>query len=103
MGLAEEDWLETITEIDMSIVHYEAFSKCGKDLAHYLKDSLGCDLIIALTHMRVPNDRKLSMEVPEIDIILGGHDHIVICEKSNESLFIKSGSDFKDYGILKVE
>ena len=52
--------------------------------------------------MRVPNDKKLAAEVPGIDLILGGHDHIVICEKVNESLFIKSGSDFKDFGILDV-
>ncbi len=35
----------------------------------------GCDLIIALTHMRDPNDLRLAREVPEINLILGGHDH----------------------------
>ena len=35
----------------------------------------GCDLIVALTHMRVPNDVRLAKEVPEIHLILGGHDH----------------------------
>jgi hypothetical protein len=28
--------------------------------------------------MRVPNDLILAKEVPEIDLILGGHDHIVM-------------------------
>lgn len=28
--------------------------------------------MIALTHMRMPNDEILALEVPEIDIILGG-------------------------------
>ena len=31
--------------------------------------------MIALTHMRWPNDRKLAKEVKEIDLVLGGHDH----------------------------
>ena len=35
----------------------------------------GCDLIVALTHMRDPNDLRLAQEVPEIHLILGGHDH----------------------------
>ena len=35
----------------------------------------GCDLIVALTHMRVPNDVRLAEAVPEIHLILGGHDH----------------------------
>ncbi len=35
----------------------------------------GADYIIALTHMRWPNDRRLASEVDEIDLVLGGHDH----------------------------
>jgi len=51
----------------------------------------GVHFIIALTHMRWPNDMRLARNVQEIDIILGGHDHeygvkdidcklIVLCE-----------------------
>ena len=29
IGLAEGDWLDTLTEIDMSIVRYEDFVKCA--------------------------------------------------------------------------
>jgi 2',3'-cyclic-nucleotide 2'-phosphodiesterase (5'-nucleotidase family) len=32
--------------------------------------------VIALTHMRTPNDIRLAESVPEIDLILGGHDHV---------------------------
>ena len=32
--------------------------------------------MIALTHMRTPNDILLAENVPEIDLILGGHDHV---------------------------
>lgn len=32
-------------------------------------------MIIALTHMRDPNDIRLAEEVPEIHLVLGGHDH----------------------------
>lgn len=32
-------------------------------------------MIIALTHMRAPNDQRLAEMAPDIDIILGGHDH----------------------------
>jgi 2',3'-cyclic-nucleotide 2'-phosphodiesterase (5'-nucleotidase family) len=37
----------------------------------------GAELVIALTHMRVPNDIKLAQAVAEIDAVLGGHDHHV--------------------------
>ena len=32
-------------------------------------------MVIALTHMRWPNDLRLATQVPEIDLVLGGHDH----------------------------
>ena len=35
----------------------------------------GADYIIALTHMRWPNDIRLAEQVEEIDLFLGGHDH----------------------------
>ena len=35
----------------------------------------GVDCVIALTHMRWPNDIRLAKNVSEIDLILGGHDH----------------------------
>ena len=54
--------------------------------------------------MRVPNDRKLSNETKEIDLFLGGHDHIYYHERtSNGNLFIKSGADFKAFSLITVE
>ena len=40
-----------------------------------LKDEMGVDIVIALTHMRWNNDRRLANEAKYIDVILGGHDH----------------------------
>ena len=31
--------------------------------------------MIAVTHMRWPNDIRLAEEVSDVDLILGGHDH----------------------------
>lgn len=44
-------------------------------LSPSLSHTQGCDLIVALTHMRVPNDIQLAKAVPDIHLILGGHDH----------------------------
>lgn len=45
-------------------------------VAQNLKEEQGCKVVIALTHMRTPNDLRLAQEVEEIDLILGGHDHV---------------------------
>ena len=54
-------------------------------LARELKKNKNCEIIIALTHMRTPNDIRLAENVAEIDLILGGHDHIY--EKKKVSIY----------------
>jgi 5'-nucleotidase/UDP-sugar diphosphatase len=34
-----------------------------------------CDVIVALTHLTLAGDQQLAEQVPEIDLILGGHEH----------------------------
>ena len=76
IGLVEKEWLDTLAAIDPGHVTYTDYVDCGRLLARNLKEVHGCRLIIALTHMRTPNDERLAKEVEEIDLILGGHDHV---------------------------
>jgi 2',3'-cyclic-nucleotide 2'-phosphodiesterase (5'-nucleotidase family) len=46
-----------------------------------LRDELKCELVVAVSHMTLVNDRKLAEEVLGIDIIFGGHDHLLVHEK----------------------
>jgi len=63
-----------------------------------------CDMIIALTHMRAHADRELAANVPEIDFVLGGHDHSYITEvdESTGVFVIKSGTDFEEFNDFEV-
>ena len=47
--------------------------------------------MIALTHMRTPNDIRLAENVPEVDLILGGHDHVY------EKLLVRDGNFVMNY------
>ena len=53
-----------------------------------------CDLIVALNHCRRPVDEALAKAVPQIDLILGGHDHHQMIKQVNKIPILKSGSDF---------
>ncbi len=63
----------------------------------------GCNLIIALTHMMNKSDENLQDKVKGIDLILGGHDHCYFVRKREESIVLKSGSDFESFSILDLE
>ena len=75
MGLAEEDWLSTLPLIELKDVIYLDYVEEARRLCRVLREEEQVDLVIALTHMRVPNDMHLAAEVPGIDLVLGGHDH----------------------------
>lgn len=103
IGLIEYDWVTTLNCLDVDDIIYEDFVECGTRLAHQLREDYSCDLVIALTHMRIPNDRRLAALVPGIDLVLGGHDHLFAIEKVEQVLVVKSGTDFLCISEIQIE
>ncbi len=62
----------------------------------------GADVIIALTHQKIFEDMDLAKEVPQIDLILGGHEHQAITHRRH-ALIHKSGSDAQFLGRIDLE
>ena len=67
MGLVEPEWLLTIPSIEESDIRYVDFCETGRQLAAELAAD-GAELLVALTHMRTPNDLVLAAQVPEIQV-----------------------------------
>uniref|UniRef100_A0A061QQ45 5'-nucleotidase n=1 Tax=Tetraselmis sp. GSL018 TaxID=582737 RepID=A0A061QQ45_9CHLO len=103
LGLVEREWLETLACIDISEVLYIDFVDEGRRIAKDLIAN-GAQVVIALTHMRVPNDMRLAAEVPEIDLILGGHDHHYEAGPvgPHNTWLVKSGTDFRDLSLIQL-
>ncbi|XP_027201811.2 mannosylglucosyl-3-phosphoglycerate phosphatase [Dermatophagoides pteronyssinus] len=99
IGLIEEEWLSTLV-LDEDDIEYSDFVIEGRRLARNLKEEGGVDIVIALTHMRTYNDIRLAEQVDEIDLFLGGHDHVYEIRKINQKLVIKSGSDFRQFSKI---
>jgi len=102
IGLVEEEWIETLSTIDPEDVEYTDYVTEGLRLAKELRAE-GVDYVIALTHMRWPSDIRLAENVPEIDLILGGHDHDFGIKEVNGKMIIKSGTDFRNYAVVTLE
>jgi 2',3'-cyclic-nucleotide 2'-phosphodiesterase (5'-nucleotidase family) len=69
-----------------------------------LREEEAVDLIVAPTHMRVPNDIQLGSQVPKMDIVLDGHDHHYEVTPSDPhgTLVVKSVTDLTELTLLKV-
>lgn len=59
-----------------------------------------CDLLIALTHIGIAQDRKLAEAVPELDLIVGGHTHVVLEQPEwvNGVPIVQAGSHGRYFG-----
>lgn len=52
--------------------------------------------------MRNNQDRDFPKRVPNVDLVLGGHDHVIMEELVNGVPVIKSGSNFNNAGLIKI-
>jgi 5'-nucleotidase / UDP-sugar diphosphatase len=53
----------------------------------------GAQVIIALTHLAIGDDRRLIERFPQIDLVVGGHEHYPITVFGEHALISKAGSD----------
>eukprot|EP01062_Namystynia_karyoxenos_P018931 TRINITY_DN17074_c0_g1_i1.p1 TRINITY_DN17074_c0_g1~~TRINITY_DN17074_c0_g1_i1.p1 ORF type:complete len:634 (+),score=185.96 TRINITY_DN17074_c0_g1_i1:84-1904(+) len=105
LGLVEREWMATLATVQEDDVDYEDFCDCARRLVPTLRQQ-GCDAIVALTHMRVPNDHRLAEECGDIlDLILGGHDHHYDVRQVGRhgTWVLKSGTDFRELTQLQLE
>ena len=61
----------------------------------------GADIVIALTHLDIAEDRALARSAG-IDIILGGHDHDPIMFYEGGSLILKAGTDARYLAVADI-
>lgn len=64
----------------------------------------GVDLIIAVNHAGVTEDRQLATAIPDIDVIVGGHTHTALSEPVyvGETVIVQAGNYLNYLGILEL-
>ncbi len=53
----------------------------------------GAQVIVAVTHLAFADDRRLIERFPQIDLVIGGHEHYPITATEHGTLVSKAGSD----------
>lgn len=64
----------------------------GERMVRELKKR-GAEVVVAVTHLDYADDRRLARRCPEIDIILGGHEHKASTTWVGRTLISKADSD----------
>jgi 2',3'-cyclic-nucleotide 2'-phosphodiesterase (5'-nucleotidase family) len=67
-------------------------------------ESESVDLIIAVNHAGVMEDRQLARAIPELDVIVSGHSHTVLNEPVYEgnAVIVQAGSYLSHLGVLEL-
>jgi len=62
----------------------------------------GVDLVVALTHMPLANERLLLQQVLDVDLCLAGHDHIFTHEADYGVNLVEGDVDLSTLGIITI-
>jgi 5'-nucleotidase len=95
-----EDWVSQRNTVRAGEIEYFDFIETAKVAAASLR-SRGAEIVLALTHSRYKNDLELSKAVPDIDLILGGHDHFYKQDLDNR--IVKSGEEWRWMSHVTVQ
>jgi len=85
-------------------VHIKDPFKIAQQQVDKLRE-LGVDVVIALSHSGVREDRELAQKVNNIDIILGGHDHYQTLQPEiiSNTILLHSSYYLENLGMLELE
>ena len=65
--------------------------------------SRGAEVVVAVTHLHLEDDLALARAVPDIDLILGGHDHYPVAIARSGALIVKAGQDARHLAVIDVD
>lgn len=97
----------TTPDTDRTWVDYryeDRYRLVREALVHLQKE--GAQVLIALTHQDYEEDEKLAKQFPEIDLIVGGHDHSNFQKRIGKTWITKADADARsayriDVAVLK--
>ena len=69
LGLIDKEWGQALPTVNAVDVEVEESADCCARLVPMLRHERGCNLVIALTHMRLPEDRRLAASALQVRIL----------------------------------
>jgi len=91
----------TINSNPKPYVVYSDFYEDAKIAYNNLKTST--DLVIGLTHLKISQDKMLSNMLPEVPLIMGGHEHTNMLIPVGKSVITKADANAKTVYVHRFE
>lgn len=101
IGLTVPAVTEKMLVMHISDYYLEDPIKAAKEIVPQIRAE--SDIVIALTHIGIKDDRMLAEAVPEIDLILGGHTHLLTEERVGNTAIIHHGFYVHFVGRVDIE
>ncbi|MEO0471509.1 MAG: bifunctional metallophosphatase/5'-nucleotidase [Bacteroidota bacterium] len=92
----------TINSNPQDFVRYVNYTQSAQQFAEDLR--LRSDAMIAITHLSIEEDREVARLVPDLNLIMGGHEHAQHTEKVGEVTIAKADANAKSAWVhhLKI-
>ncbi len=83
-------------------VRYEPWFERMREEARLLRDSV--DILVGLTHLTIAQDVRLAQELPELDLILGGHEHenVMVRRGADLTPILKADANVRTVGVVEL-
>lgn len=81
-------------------VWYDDFFESAKKAYEELKSQ--CDFVVGITHINKIDDLKLAGMLPEVKLLMGGHDHENMIEKIGNVVMAKADANAKTAYIHRI-
>ena len=92
---------ETVDISSPGSVTFEPLLETARTLSTQLRDE-GADLVVALAHTGVEEDLMLMRSDSGIDILLSGHDHLLVTYYDGQRVFVESGGQGEYLTVVEV-
>ncbi len=90
----------TVPYTKTDYVHYTDYFEAATKAVKELKPKT--DVIVALTHIDVDEDKKLVGMLPDVKLAMGGHDHDNMYHKVGESIVAKADANVKTVYVHRI-
>lgn len=81
-------------------VYYADLLPTAKEVVNKLRDSV--DAVVAITHQLIGDDEKLAKELPELAVIMGGHEHDQRFKKIGKVYITKAMANARSAYVIKL-